>query len=476
MGKVPKTVQVTKNAARAELWRRGVLSWKLKPYQMQVYNLIWDAILNRRSLKYVLNIARRFGKSFILCLVCIEFAIRYPNSQIRLGAPTAKALRKIIKPAFKIICADAPEDVKPVWLTQDGFYRVGDTGSEIHASGCDNQNYENLRGQAAHLWVLDEAGFIDELGYVADDVLVPQTLTTGGIGILSSTPPRTPAHDFYAIAQEAENAGTYAKRTIFDNTSIDPTTRDLYAKEAGGYDSSTFKREYLCEFVVDSDSQLIPEWSEAYVADTVPTEYSGYWHKYAAMDIGVRDGTALVFGHYNFAEARLYVEDEFVLRGQEVRTDNIAKGVADAERRLWNTQKPYRRISDNNNLILLADLGLQHGIHFAPTSKDQLSAMVNELRLWVQSGRLRVSPKCQHLLGCLRYGVWDDQRKAFARSSVYGHFDGLAALIYLVRNIDQHSNPVPHDHRVSHFTHYIPDQENQSKAQEAFKQIFKVNR
>ncbi|CAB4199895.1 Terminase-like family [uncultured Caudovirales phage] len=473
MGKAPK--KVTAKAARAELWRRGVLSWKLHGYQLPIYSLVWDYIQNRRHIKHVLNISRRWGKSYTLVLAAIEYAIRNPGSQVRFAAPTGKALRKIIHPAFKTICKDAPDDVKPVWKSQDGFYALPN-GSEIHASGCDNQNYENLRGQAAHLAIVDEAGFVDELDYVVNDVLVPQTLTTKGVVIMSSTPPRTPAHDFYSMAQEAEQAGAYAKRTIFDNTTIDRATLDLYAKEAGGYESSTFKREYLCEFVVDSDSQLIPEWNEGYVADSVPTEYSGYWHKYAAMDIGVRDGTALVFGHYNFAEARLYIEDEFVLRGQEVRTDNIAKGTAETERRLWNTQKPYRRISDNNNLILLADLGLQHGLHFAPTSKDELHAMVNELRLWVRAGRIRISPKCDHLLGCLRYGVWDDQRKAFARSSVYGHFDGLAALIYLVRNIDQHTNPVPIDHSVSHFTHYIPQDERQSKAQEAFKKVFKVNR
>jgi hypothetical protein len=467
--------KVTASAAKAELWRRGNLAWKLYGYQLPIYMLVWDFILNRRHIKHVLNIARRFGKSHTLALISIEYAIRNPGSQIRFAAPTGKALRKIIHPAFKAICKDAPDDVKPIWKSQDGFYSLPN-GSEIHASGCDNQNYENLRGQAAHLAIVDEAGFVDELDYVVNDVLVPQTLTTKGVVIMSSTPPKTPAHDFYAMAQEAEFNGAYAIRTIYENTQIDKPTLDLYAKEAGGYESSTFKREYLCEFVVDEHSHITPEWSKDYISDAIKDEFFGYFHKYAAMDIGVRDGTALVFGHYNFKEARLYIEDEFVLRGQDVRTDNIALGVSTAEARLWQGQKPYRRISDNNNLILLADLGLQHQLHFAPTSKDELHAMVNELRLWIKAGRIRVSPNCKHLLGCLRDGVWTEDRKAFARSSVYGHFDGLAALIYLVRNIDQHTNPIPVTHNVSHFTHYIPEHENASKAKEAFSKIFGVNR
>jgi hypothetical protein len=467
--------KLTSKVARDELWRRGVLSWKLFGYQLPIYSLVWDFILNRRHIKHVLNIARRFGKSHTLALIAIEYAIRNPGSQIRFAAPTGKALRKIIHPAFKAICKDAPEDVKPVWKSADGFYALPN-GSEIHASGCDNQNYENLRGQAAHLAIVDEAGFVDELDYVVNDVLVPQTLTTKGVVIMSSTPPKTPAHDFYAMAQEAELKGAYATRTIHDNTNVDKPTLDLYAKEAGGYESSTFKREYLCEFVVDSESQIIPEWHDQYIAEPVRDEFYGYYHKYAGMDIGVRDGTAVGFGHYNFKEARLYVEDEFVLRGQEVRTDNIARGVQEKEAELWPGQKAYRRIADNNNLILLTDLGLQHQIHFSPTSKDELHAMVNEVRLWIKAGRVRVSPKCTHLIGCLKYGVWTEDRKQFARSSIYGHFDGLAMLVYMIRNIDQHTNPIPHDHKVSHFTHYIPEHENATKAQEAFKKIFGVTR
>lgn len=463
-------------AVKDELWRRGVLSWKLYTYQLPVYTEVWDAIHNRRSLKHVLNIARRFGKSHVLCLVAVEYAIRYPDSQVRLGAPTGKALRKIIKPAFTLIGKDAPDDVKPTWKSQDGFYQIGTTGSEIHASGCDNGNYENLRGQAAHLAIVDEAGFVDELDYVVNDVLVPQTLTTNGIVIMSSTPPKTPAHDFYAIAMEAEQKGAYTKRTIYDNANITKATLDLYAKEAGGYESSTFLREYMCEFVVDSESQIIPEWNDGFVQEPNKDEYYAYYHKYDAMDIGVRDGTALVFGYYNFQEARLYIEDEFVLRGQEVRTDNIAAGCHAKEAALWQGQKPYRRISDNNNLILLTDLGVGHQLHFAPTNKDTLHAMVNEVRLWVKQGRLRVSPQCSHLLGCLKYGIWTEKRDAFARSSVYGHFDGLAALIYLIRNIDQHTNPIPIDHKVNRFTHYIPEDVRQSTATAALKQIFKIPR
>ncbi len=72
--------------------------------------------------------------------------------------------------------------------------------------------------------------------------------------------------------------------------------------------------------------------------------------------------------------------------------------------------------------------------------------MVNEVRIMVMNGQILVNPRCKHLIGCLKYGVWDAKKKKFAHSKVYHHFDGLAALIYLVRNLAKTSNPIPADH------------------------------
>jgi hypothetical protein len=72
--------------------------------------------------------------------------------------------------------------------------------------------------------------------------------------------------------------------------------------------------------------------------------------------------------------------------------------------------------------------------------------MVNEVRIMVGSGQIIIHPRCKMLIGCLKYGLWDKNRKEFARNKVYGHFDHLAALIYLVRNLAKHSNPVPQEH------------------------------
>jgi len=124
------------------------------------------------------------------------------------------------------------------------------------------------------------------------------------------------------------------------------------------------------------------------------------------------------------------------------------------ERENFGVSPVYRRVADNNNLLLLQDLGSLHGLHFNATDKSSLDAMVNEMRMFVGAGRLIVSPKCTMLLGCLKYGIFDDKRRAFARSTLYKHFDHLAALMYMIRNLDQATNPVPNTYGMALGTHW----------------------
>lgn len=428
-----------------ECWKRGLLSWKLKEHQRPLY----ASARGGKTRKFVMNCARRFGKSTVFCLYALETGLRLKNAQIHYAAPTAKALRKIIRPIIAMLIEDAPEDLRPKWNAQESAYFFPSTGSVLHLAGADNDNADSLRGTATHLGIIDEAGFMDNALYLLKDILLPQTLTTNGRILIGSTPPKTPAHDFSAMVQEAVAGGYYAKYTIWDNTSLTREKIDEYAKEAGcqpgKYDSTTWKREYECEFVVDSESRIVPEWKDDYIV-TVPRTDPNFehWHRYVSMDMGVVDYTAILFGYYDFKRATLVVEDEIVMNGPDMTTVKLAETVKGKEAHLWGDKKPYRRIADCNNPLLLQDLGSLNGLHFVPTQKEQgLAAMVNETRIFIAGSRLEVHPRCQQLTGCLRFGVWDEKRKEFGRSAGYGHYDALAALVYLIRNIDQNTNPVP---------------------------------
>jgi len=450
-----------------ESWYSGDLYFKLLSHQIKLY----DQIKNSKNIKHVINCTRRFGKSYILCILAIEEALKKNGSLVRFAAPTQKQLKEIIQPIMQEILKDCPEGLKPTFKVQDSKY-VFPNGSEIHIAGCDNGNAENLRGHRSDLNLIDEAGSISDLEYVIKDILMPQTLTTNGRTIISSTPPRTPAHYYPRLCQEAIWGNFYSKFTIYDNTSLKPEIIDLYCNEAGGVNSTTWKREYLCEFVVDEASVIIPEWNDSYIGEIELDAWRMYYQNYVSMDIGGRHKTAILYGYYDFRKSVLQVVDESILTGQDTTTDLIAKTIVSKELELFKRQNNIRRIADNNNVILLQDMSLMHNVHFAPTSKDTLLAMVNELRVFIGQGRLYVSDNCQELIGCLRAGIWNKQRTQFDVSDMYGHYDALASLIYMVRNLDQYTNPIPVSGASLPSTHFIHF-ERESSERENLKRMFR---
>lgn len=444
----------------SEAWERGNLYYKVRPYQRVLYRALWAAIENEDCLKYVLKCSRRFGKSTVLCLIALEFAYRKPEAQMRFAAPTGKALKKITMPIFKMLLKDCPEKLRPEYKVQEQVWMFPN-GSEIHMAGTDNGNSESLRGTASDLNLIDEAGFASDLDYVLKDILMPQTLTTGGKTLLASTPPRTPAHDFTEIARDCEVEGFLTKLTIHDNTSIDEKTKAIYCKEAGGETSTTWRREYLCEDVIDEDLAIIPEWKDDYILEIPRNDHYTYYHKYVGMDLGRVDNTELVFGTYLFDKATLYMEDELCMQGSQWTTVSLKDAINRKEMDLWPGMKPFRRISDNNNPHLINDLSSLHNVFFMQTDKEALEAMVNAVRELVAQGRLIVHPRCKRLIGCLKYGIWDERRRQFERSKALGHFDSLAALIYLVRNLSKHSNPIPITHGHENHRSWLGNVKNQ---------------
>ncbi len=135
------------------------------------------------------------------------------------------------------------------------------------------------------------------------------------------------------------------------------------------------------------------------------------------------------------------------MTGPAWTTITLRDAVIQKEKALWNDQKPFRRVSDNNNPHLLIDLSTIHNLHFMQVKKESsLEQMVNRVREWVGAGRIIVHPRCKMLAGCIQYGVWDKNRKEFAHSKAYGHFDHFAALMYLLIHTPHMSNPIPRDH------------------------------
>lgn len=453
---LPKKTRRKKAIRQA--WHRGRLKYLLHSGQ----KVIDSTFLNIHGQLFVGNIARQFGKSFWAVSKACEQALKRPRSRIKYGTAYQTDLTEFILPTFEAVLADCPDSIKPKYKVQ-GSKWVFPNGSEIKLVGLD-KTPNSLRGNVIDLIIIDEAGFVENLWYIYSSIIIPATLHRPNCKIIFiSTPPSTPAHSFGTFIEIAEMRQAYVKLDIYQNPLITEADIERMAEAMGGKTSTTFRRECLCELILDSDLAIIPEWDDKYFYEIPRDEYYGYYHKYVGLDLGVKDFTACIFGYWHFKKALLYVEDEFFMNGPSMNTEILVAAIRAKESEIWGEGEnkevpknvPFRRISDNNWPIMMQDFTSIHNLTFIMTTKDLLEAMINEVRLLVQSGQLVISPKCKFLRGCLKYGVWDKNKKKFAQSITYGHFDHLAALVYLVRNLAKNSNPIPIDHGKENHTHWM---------------------
>lgn len=475
-------------AALVELaWRRGLLRFKLHQHQRDIYNALSDCT----SSQFIVEAARRLGKTHLLVTLALEQCLRHPNSRVVYGAPTLKHLHEFVLPAFELLLLDCPPDIRPRWNGQRSHWEFAN-GSHVHLFGAENkQQAARGRGAAADLALFDEAGFTPVLGYVLGDVFRYQlrdSRRTGVKMVLSSTPSDVPEHDFTKMAERAESDGRYVRMTAFDNRrwtaaqlagflEEDAKEEGLTPEEYKQTDS--YRREWLAERIIDMRLVVVPEWEEARKTALVAVPRPEFFRAQVSLDFGGSDPHFAGLGYYDFTRDALVVEDEVFLHAGE-NTLQLSEAVKAKERALWGTdswdgtiralpdaeelrllenlpdflrgrvqnddtewtaQQPFSRIADNN-LQLVRDLLELHGLAFIPTRKDNKELQVNALRVRIRKGGLLVHPRCKHLDRHLLSTTWlNHKRKDYARRNKE-HGDGVDLLVYWNRNLDK-ANPVP---------------------------------
>ncbi len=471
-------------AVGRELWRRGELRWKLHADQLAIYLLIAASSASR----FVMEIARRWGKTHLLAVIAIETCLRNPGGRVVYGAPTLKHLAVFILPVFESIIEDAPPECRPVWVASSGHW-LFPNGALIHLFGADDRRKANRgRGPAALLCIFDEAGFTPLLKYILSSIFRPQLLTTGGRTLLGSTPAEEPEHDFTEIAARAEVNGNYARRTIFDNPRLTPERITAFieedAKEEGftveAYkETDTFRREYLAERVIDQLLVVVPEWIDKRGRLFVAVDRPEFFNGMSILDFGGADPHAAHFGYWNAKVNKWVIEDEVLLRHGE-NTAVLAEAVKAKEKELWGVRawegtlrgvtekptdallaclpdymaavldaeapkQPFTRWADND-LQLVRDLYDLHGLVFIPTAKDDKALQVNNLRVMFREEQILIHPRCINTDRHLKTTVWKDHKRRDYRRRGGEHGDLVDTLTYGARNLDRR-DPEPADWR-----------------------------
>lgn len=428
----------TRQLIQNELARRGVLSWMVKPHQL----IIYDHISTCKRVKTVLNVSRQTGKTHVSMIYGVEQCLQRPGLSVAVITGTKEQMRTILLPIMRTITEQLPDDIRPDNKKSESTWEFKN-GSRIRLEGADGLALDRNRGRALHLVIIDEAGFVVELERLIKSVILPSFITTNGRVIVISTPPEQPEHYFKTLCVEAAADGSYLEMDVYKNGFATPEKIEEWKKEAGGEDSATWQREYLVQFVIDSKRAVIPEFMAHRDAIIKTALGPAFNYPLVGFDVGTKDATAGVFGYWDFERAKLIIQDELWLRGEDVRTDVIAAEVQRMEKELWQDKDVRFRVVDVD-LRLIQDLSSIYGIVFRPVGKDSLEAMVSTVRELVHDEKIEIDPKCSRLIKSLGSAIWTKRRDTWERDAD-GHHDLLAALIYLARQLPsvRHIDPRP---------------------------------
>lgn len=437
-------------------WRQGELAFQLTPSQRSVHSQIKKWRETGKGRVFALDSGRRWGKSVLLCTIALEEAMRHAGRRIVYLAPTYDMVKKITLPLFAQLLQTCPPNLRPTHVKSENSY-VFANGSRIELIGLDTRP-DGARGTGVDLVLPDEAAFFDNLEYLVISILFPQMLGRPHARLIAaSTPPVTPMHYWSTtMVPEAAANDAHSRRTLDD---ADQYSREevefFYSQMPGGRDGVAARREYRAEHIADETLQIVPEFPKVEKDIVRAVEPPAWRDCYVSLDPGFHDMSAVLFGYWHFHEQKLVIEDE--IAAARMNSRDLASAIKDKEAALWkdvrrrgsngeytsSKAQPFLRVSDNDPR-LLADLAMDHKLAFVPTVKSDLDKHVNQVRVAIQTGAILIHPRCKKLCLHLRMGVWKQAGKLFAREGgELGHFDLIAALTYMWRNIHKRRNPMP---------------------------------
>lgn len=445
-----------RRALLRETWRLGEISHQLTPSQFDTYQrvMLWESRPSREAGRYfVMDSSRRWGKSKLGLGWLTEKALRSPNLRLLYIGPVLKEIRKFVVPLMAAILSECPPELRPRYRKTDLVYEFPN-GSRVEVVALD-KNPDGARGNALDYAFLDEAAFFNNLEYLLGSVLDPQMLGRPHARVLmASTPPVSPGHVWSSdLVPDAKLRDAHDIKTLADADQYTVEEIEEFIAKAGGRDHPKCQREYFCRHVADFDRAVVPEFAAVQGSIVTAVEPPGWRDCYTVMDPGWHDMTGVLFGYWDFAQAKLVVEDE--LAHPKMNSGKLAALIKAKEEALWNglvrvgrngelKPQPYRRYSDRDPR-LLSDLRNEHQIIFTRATKDTPEQAVNLLRNAIGEERILVHPRCTKLQLHLLNGIWkNEQHKAFAwLGGEFGHFDLVSALLYMWRNVNRRRNPAP---------------------------------
>lgn len=426
--------KIDKNLAIKELWRRGILSFKLHAAQLTIYNLIRTLPKDQREA--LLFCSRRFGKSFLGAILALEDCLRTPNIQVAIVGPTLKQTKKILSPIIKTITKDAPKGLVSQRQATDTWHMAN--GSMLMLGGFDTI-LESMRGLELRAIYLEETGLAtedyEEYNYLLYSVLFPTLqLTQGRIHHLT-TPARIVDHPLHFLTlPKCKLANAFYEFTIRDNPMLSPEDIDKEIELLGGLNSITVQRELFCKIIRDDAITVVTTFNDRdHVSNITPT-HTLKWT--VGGDLGyTEDLSGFVLGGYDHNLGKILVTEE-----RWFPPTTASKKLVDELEQAWGSYSPTYIVDIQGNTR--TDMSAM-GFSTVTPIKDKFDSTITFIRNEFYKGNILINPSCKLLIETLRSLTFNKNHTDFRRTATLGHGDMLMALVYFLRSIDKQTDLRP---------------------------------
>ena len=446
-------------AARRELWKRGRCRHILRPDGQQKLHSFIDS-LPTSTAPIFLKCHRRLGKSFLGIAVADARCRAEPGHIAKVAAPTKEQCNQIVRPNLRVVHQSCPLDLRPkevrgvfeyhnpYWKfmrPDDPKWTDPDAISTLEIHGANWKRGDGMRGLACDTWVFDEVRDFDYLDYLIKDVVSYQFAgRKNPLTLMLSTPPRNIDHESITVYQKAARAaGRYMCVKSFENSDWTEADERAVLDIVGSKDTIGWRREAECEDIADPDDLILPEFHDGLIEER---KLPAHFNVYTVMDTGWADFTAVGFWALDFEAQVLYLVDELFVHN--TTTGDLARAVKEKEQALWGAHifaggGKLRRFADATQQQI-NDLRSDHKLRISPVEKhDREGQTIASFRTSMQSGKIRVHPRCEEHIYQFSYGVWNEKRTDFIRSTRLGHCDCIAEAAYANRMVNWRRNPFP---------------------------------
>jgi len=344
-----------------------------------------DFLFENSKLKVAFN-TRRSGKSYLAAAALFHFGLSAPGTQSVYIALTRDSARRILWPILEKLNSDYQIKAE---LLESSLEAKLPNGSSFFIVGADQKNFiGRLLGVPYKLAIIDECqNFRDHIKDLIDEVLTPSMMDYNGQIWLLGTPGHIPAGYFYDVTTDKIAGYSKHKWTLFDNPHLPNANEFLDAlleRNRWTRDHPTYRRQYLGEWVIDTDALLYKFNELRNVCSEIPTFKTT--HRIMGIDFGYDDATAWVIITWHEGSKDLYVEYAFKKSGM------IPTEIAETTKNLIDRYSPVKIVADTGGLgkSIAEELRRRHSIPVHAASKTDKATYIQFMNDDFVSGRLKV--------------------------------------------------------------------------------------